>query len=375
MNFFQIIFIFPYFLCVKIIKEQLFVTYNSFSIHVTYEDLIGYGVIFDINIPFSYTVKFNYGNAPINNETKEIEIERTKCKASYMKGLLKLSYSNQTIEDFSIYLVYPEGRYLKSSAFGLGYKNIEPEFSVLYHLYQKGLIDKLAFGIGMSKINEFGVDLYLGGFPKSLIKGTNYISLKVDDRFGKWGIELREIFFGNETKDKFVNTFHAYLASDEDRVFAPSEFMHYINRNIFKEYYINRSCTFYEDRGSHYINCKCNTIHNFPPLKLVIGEYIINLSWEHSFIDLHRQNICLFLIQTNFENTEEWKFGLFFYNKYFTEFDVDNKKIILYSNTEFLSEKKFKINLQQGILIIIIVLLLILIVNFLLLSFVYYYRK
>ena len=54
-----------------------------------------------------------------------------------MKGLLKLSYSNQTIEDFSIYLVYPEGRYLKSSAFGLGYKNIEPEFSVLYHLYQK----------------------------------------------------------------------------------------------------------------------------------------------------------------------------------------------------------------------------------------------
>ena len=136
MNFFQIIFIFPYFLCVKIIKEQLFVTYTSFSIHVTYEDLIGYGVIFDINIPFSYTVKFNYGNAPINNETKEIEIERTKCKASYMKGLLKLSYSNQTIEDFSIYLVYPEGRYLKSSAFGLGYKNIEPEFSVLSHLSQ-----------------------------------------------------------------------------------------------------------------------------------------------------------------------------------------------------------------------------------------------
>lgn len=371
MYFFLVFFLFPFFICEKIIKEQLFVTYNSFSIHVTYEDLIAYSVIFDINIPFSY--KLNFDSHSSNNEIKEIVLEGEKYKASYTKGLLKLPYSNQTIEDYYMYLVYPNGKYLRGSSFGLGYKNIEPEFSFLSHLYQKGLIDKLAFGIGMSKRNEFGVDLYLGGFPNSLIDGTNYISLNVDERFGKWGIELKEIFFEGNSKDKFINTFHAFLASDEDRVFGPSEFMHYINRNVFKEYYTNGSCTFYKERGSHFINCNCNSIHNFPPLKMAVGEHIITLSWEDSFIDLKTGSICLFLIQTNFENTEEWKIGLYFYNKYFTEFDVFNKKIYLYSNKEFFNERKFKKNSLQCILLIIIILILIF--NCLGLCFVFCYKK
>ena len=66
-------------------------------------------------------------------------------------------------------------------------------------------------------------------------------------------------------------------------MFAPAKFITYLNQKIFSPYYSNRSCTFYSEYGSAYINCNYDAIDYFPNMTLYIDDYIFILDKKNSF--------------------------------------------------------------------------------------------
>lgn len=192
-------------------------------------------------------------------------------------------------------MIEPDRQLQQSNSIGFGYTDINTNYSTIRRLYDEGKIDKKMFAIGKNVIDE--TPLYIGGIPKEIISScSSKIVLKVDEMHNKWGFKLKRIAF--DGKEEYNNTEYAYLGSNNDRVFAPAKFITYLNKNIFSPYYSNRSCTFYSEYGSAYINCNCDAIDYFPNMTLYIDNYIFILDKQNSFVKVIG-DICLFLFQQN----------------------------------------------------------------------------
>lgn len=215
--------------------------------------------------------------------------------------------SSIRINDLHFYVIDPDRQLQQSNSIGFGYSDVNTNYSIIRRLYDEGKSDRKIFAIGQNGIDD--TPLYLGGIPKEILSTFNSkIVIKVDERHNKWGFTLKRFSF--DGKEFYNNKDYAYLATNNDRVFAPAEFITYINNKIFAPYYSNRSCTFYSEYGSSYINCNCDALDYFPNMTIYIDIFILDK--ENSFVTVGLGNICLFLFQQNNHNRNQWLFGFFF---------------------------------------------------------------
>ena len=354
---FLLLFLFQWVLSEKIIIEQLTSQYNSYTIQCRFTNQISfYHFTFDISLPFSYFTKSYLNQSEKLTATDPIMLNERTQEAYYITDTFSFYNTKISLNDFRFYVVESNRNILQSNSIGFGYADVDKEYSIIRRLYDEGKISRKIFAIGE---NQNLTPLYIGGIPSEVIQNyKNKILLKVDERHNKWGIKLKKINFGNI--GEYNNTHYAYLGTENDRVFAPSEFISFLNKEIFAAYYRNSSCTFYDEYGSAYINCNCDAINDFPNMSLYIDDYVFVLDKNRSFIDIGRDNLCLFLIQQNNYDKYQWLFGFFFYKKYITSFDLDRKEIILYTNDTIINlNKGNNAEISKKIIYFIIFLLLI----------------
>lgn len=264
--------------------------------------------------------------------TKEVYFLNKPKLSPIFEGKIYFTDLNRTTETIKICVPYLNTYESKTAGIGLAYKFDDPSFSFIHRLKKNGYIDQLAFTLDSNNYDFKAGYIYYGGTPKSLIKKKYSTSLQVDESHKTWGFNLKSIKIGDYPM--YLNSHYSYFTTDNDRLFVPESVMAYFNNTVFKNYYLNGTCKYFNEKEK-FINCQCNQIKNFPNLTFEFGnDAKISINSERSFKKLGSGNTCLFLAQYNYIDEEEkWLFGSFFFRFFITEFNYEKKSIILYSNS------------------------------------------
>ena len=296
------------------------------------------------SIPFSYipeqSKKYCY-NQPI---TIKASSTLTITNPSVIQGALSLTTSNRNINNF----VFLSSTALNKRHFiGLGYGVEHKNMSLAYSLYANNIISQPIYGFRKDSVTG-KYAIYFGQIPKHFVSNCTKYTMSINDSKGDWGLNIKSIYYDGENSYEYVlNNEYAYVNTVNDRIFVPRHYMYYLKETVFKEYVKNRKCLFNQDSNSFYINCDCfngvNDMKEFPNMNIKIDKYELTLSYEELFIYLTKQHLCLFIMQYNYNEPDVWFFGYYFMKAFVTEFDLENKTISFYTQSDSI------INAQEGV--------------------------
>ena len=187
-------------------------------------------------------------------------------------------------------------------------------------------VDKIFFNINKNEQISVDGSLILSfSYSKGFIKGTKY-----------YGKLIKKYFFGKLIEEGKCN-----------------------NEN-FKTYYKVYSCFNTPD-------IKKQLKENFPTLKFLKTSYLYTFELTYNDLFIEKKDKIYFLIWFSDFPSFSWEIGLPFLQKYFFNFNYDNKLISFYNNDLKLEQnnEKNKIYSTKQILIFILVIFVFGIINFL----------
>lgn len=319
----------------EIIRVKMICTYNSCQ-----SDFSIKGFPRNVRLHYEMGIDFCYLNQDIftkNQEIKDNTTSLTLNQKAYTESTLNVdlsftSESQSIFVDKFPFMISPRSNQIKhSGSIGLSLKVYNEKYSFIHHLYHLKIINHLIFGIDKNNHNNES-EIFFGGIPKEILENKGQIKIKVDDTFNKWGFNFSQFYFG-EKLFIFNNDKYSFIDIKNDRIFAPYGVMKHLLQTVFKNYLNNQICSVNKQGDKEAINCKCSGVTDFPSMTFIIDKKIVTIPGKNLFSPLNSPTNCLFLIQQNFQEGKfnTWVFGHKFLDSFITEFNYEEKAIILYS--------------------------------------------
>ena len=343
----------------KIISQEIFESVGTYDIFLRIGTAERYLQLeLDMSIDFMWISIKSFKEEEIIRIAEKEYIGLSGKEIEAEKLLANITFENSTnisLTEFPFYFI--ESRAIRSfDSFPLGFSVHNKSFSIIDYLYQKKYIERLAFGLQYNNDTQSGA-IHFGGIPDEAI--TPYQQrCKVIEGYSSWGCNLTQVIFDNKV---FQNVNYSFFQSNQEFLYAPKEFMNYINSTVFTPYIKNETCyiaSINEDIAS--FNCECESIKSFPSFHFIFGEIAFTLNSSQLF-DFNT-NECVFIVQLNEINNTEWIFGVKFLNNYISLYDYENKDITFYSKIPFIQPKEL-FSSRYSLLIKILSIILIVIMT------------
>ena len=343
---------------------------NSYYIKVFYDENKKESEYVKINMALDFTFiplpqlkvcKIESENEIIEIDNKEYNTKLISCNNFYLEN-----NNNINLDQFNFYSISKteinkdknNNQYFTKYAdlffgqFGLSPQYEADNMNILSILKQKQLIKKMSFGFSFNYKQANNDILFLGQIEQDnkndLIQNKNTkasidMNQKLIKKYNKWGFKLDGIViqkpsgFTKNIKHKYF----AYFNLIEDRIFVPDKFMEYLISRIFNTYIKSKVCFVSEYSDKKFINCYKDKILKeksvFPNIIFVVDNLSFKLTYDDLFINSINNKEVIFIIQKNYYDidTSIILFGSRFIKKYMTEFDLEEKKIIFYSENNF----------------------------------------
>lgn len=310
-------------------------------------------------------IQESYYNVLFNEETfikdvEEITINSTNYKRNLNKGKIIISESEGAIINYySIPQTPPEN--IKYSGLTLALNPTNDIFSIVHQLYKNKQINSLVYAF--EPIDDLQGNFYIGGIPQETIANKSSAFCKVEGN--DWGCELEAVYFSDMNKAKvnylFKNKkkYHALFQGGIETINAPTEYIEYLKKTLFKKYLENGDCVF-EQLGLLFVmgfHCKNGNdiIESLPSfMNFIINDYVFSIpiqSLLYSYGRDGKEQNFLFLVTQSLEKDEEdiWTLGALFLNSFTSVFNYENKVVTFYSSTVI--EKGSELLSQFGLIL------------------------
>ena len=282
--------------------------------------------------------------------------EITMGKKNYTRNLI---FENITLDNISIpltfyYLNNPQLNNIVYNGISFAMNPQNESFSLMHLLHKQKLIEHMIYAI--EPVDNGGGNFYLGGINEAAINKKRKGECNV--KGNTWGCQLSEVFFSSDTSYEknvsYVNNKKKYKAifqAGYKNIYAPREFIDFVNE-IFGKYIASGLCYY---THSSFFNCMSIKCLNGSIIKL-IPKYV-NFAFDDNIFRVKMDDLFHYYKEDGFglvvyldivENLEEsekdiWIFGTVFLKHFTSVFDYENKKIMMYSESDVLNyDNKFK---------------------------------
>ena len=239
------------------------------------------------------------------------------------------------------------------SILSFGYNPQGISTSIVHQFYKSKMINRMIFGIYYYKEKEKGGNIYIGDIPKQLTESKTKGKCKVNDN--QWGCEIKDFYYGKyHIKEKRKAIFE-YEHKD---IFIPKEI--YLKLfELFEKFIKNNTCI----NKNYQFYCKLDSEDEYigffekfvPSFNFVFDTFTLSIPSTQLF-DHGR----FLLLYDRSMDSNDWKIGFTFIQKFLSVYDYDNNEIILYidnkSRVKIIQNK----NSSSAIRIIYTVLLILL---------------
>jgi hypothetical protein len=326
MDKYHLIILFPFLISV-ITSNILEISLYKFECDIEIQNTIQkFGISIQSNSTIFKQPNINNDDEPLFSDQKKIICEDTSSKLIISKG---------NTPNIPFKLTFESGAY-NQLTFG---KNINKDFSIVYQLYNKGIIKNKSFSFNSIDLRSETSILHLGGISQSYTKGKYKIKLPTEDYGYKWAFQINSISNGPVKLN--VNKL-GILGTTLGNIIVDQSMFNFIKKNILKEAFENHLCEEfiwdYEDGAN--IICDKKGIPELPILYFYVnnGKDIIPMTLNYSFINEKYIDISYntYLDDKNFIWLEKS-----FLQQHNMLFDYNDNSISLYVNKNLINNNKF----------------------------------
>ena len=308
-------------------------------------------LLFAINTEAEYTYLENYafkdkaGESTQSVKSIVFDLNTTELKGIEYKDVIKIeqagTYFNYTIiDDFHFIVLDDNILTFVSSSLAFALRPRDETYSLVRLLKKQNVINKLQFSLYSNRTGIKG-QIFFGDVNHTIIDTNNYIystELKVKGDKNVWDVQFSHIFIGDiKNKNYLTNSNGAYISTTTKYIKVPLNDFEFIIEKYIKKLLDDKDCAI-DPYGRHSISCQCEAKDKMGNITLIIQgqKYVFNGGDL-----LHKSaELCTFGIIVN-EKSNDWILGVTFLWKYYTAFDYENSKIVIYSQ-EPLEEYKVK---------------------------------
>jgi hypothetical protein len=306
----------------------------------------------DLKTPFSYIFPQNYPTWIFKSfryirETNVTFPTRNKpeiipSKESYTSLSLPKP-SSSTLNDFFLFLLnkpltsYPNNDSISLSFYPL---NKEYKYSLIYQLYEQGLITSKSFAYYNDNNKRY---ISLGSLPNKhihtqlLYKGKCSVLPKETE----WTCRIKSIvidveYLNSTSSVYFWNNlegtrFLSYFQLSHKEILIPQKHFSEISSNVFRKYINQKQCRF-TSMNSDKIVCLNSFLNDFQfNLKFEYENMIMVLTKEMLFEQITK-NESMFLLFPNMVLPDNWELGVDFMKHFNIVFDYENYAVYFYSD-------------------------------------------
>ena len=308
-------------------------------------------LLFAINTEAEYTYLENYafkdkaGESTQSVKTIVFDLNSTEFKGIEYKDKIKIaqaeSYFNYTIIDDFHFIVLDDNELIfVSSSLSFALRPKDETYSLVHLLKKQNVINKKQFSLYSNRTGIKG-QIFFGDVNHAIIETNNYVfttELKVKGDKNVWDVQFSHIFIGDiKNKNYLSNSNGAYISTTTKYIQVPLNDFEFIVEKYVQKLLDDKDCAI-DPYGRHSISCQCEAKDKMGNITLIIQghKYVFNggdLLYKST-------ELCTFGIIVN-EKSYDWILGVTFLWKYYTAFDYENSKIVIYSQ-EPLEEYKVK---------------------------------
>lgn len=203
--------------------------------------------------------------------------------------------------------------------FGLQYQIKNTSNSLVHILKNEKHINKLAFTISPSEVNNGYGKVYFGDFPAHLSNKYPYSkSIPVQDKANKWESEKSTIRVGNM---EYNEKLHLFFNPLNNYTLFPSRFLEFIQKN----YLSLTTCT-------ENTTCPCDEIKKLPLIMVYVNETTFPIAPNYLFSEKEGQ--CQVTFRKNFQ-WDEISLGSFALRNVVTHYDYESHSITLFFDKKY----------------------------------------
>lgn len=281
----------------------------------------------------------------IINKNKIIIINQRKAKGDIVIDVIRLNTETPIDTNFTFYSTY-DGQLLSVDSIGFGLSFVDTNYSIIYRLYEHKIIEHKIFGFLFE--NSFTGKMFFGGVPKNeLVNFDHHVSCNSSFKYNNWNCKMNKISIQNKHYLFHGDDGYFYFDTSQFGVTAPSKFIDYLKKEIFRKYFEQKICTQLNSLvggKTIKIDCLSEGINDFPDFKFLIENTIFRLTKQDLFECFSDK--CVFQVNQSIVGKDKWVFGTSFLRKYISIFNHQDGTIKFYSKTPFettLKDNSYKI--------------------------------
>lgn len=339
-------------LCEQLIKSQilstkveLFLDSLHFFLQTTNEYFSFFLLVVNTEIEYSFILEyayegkesetakfisnktFNYYNITIEGKEYEDSLKITNENDTNLGDLNNIHYIVIS-DDYNIAI--SEG-----SSISFAFKPANEYYSPVHLLKKENKINKLQFSIYADRQSRQG-ELFFGDLPEDKINGKFKNILKVSGKYHFWDIKCTQIILGDindKSKNEnmyIVNKNIAYVSTSSKNIEVPEEDYNKIIEKYLKKYIDDETCR-KDTFGKEEIMCPQIVRNKIGKITFIIEGKAYEMDGTDLFYKYEK--VYAFGIVKNTKN-DNWVLGVVFLWKYFSVFDYEGQRVILYSDKE-----------------------------------------
>ena len=271
-----------------------------------------------------------------------ITLENYPSNVTLHEGTIRFNSSNTIIHNFPFYQT-PDLCYLEFDSIPLAHYFKNESFSIVNRLYMDGKISHKSFGFIFQALNitenrEIGY-VFFGNVPNDIINSYPYkVEFYINDYKSKeWICQLISLQFHIENEDNiYENHYKSYFNLDSLTSKAPKHFMNYLRENVFNKLIDEQVCEYNVKWNGKDILCNCEQIkESHIKMEMIISGTKFTFTGEEMFIKTDSEDKCVFFIELNYLNENDWVIAGHFLKKYISLFDYFNHKVVLFGKEKF----------------------------------------
>lgn len=299
--------------------------------------------LFDIDLKeqfnhFSFTLP-NSSSFHVIDKNEMIIVKDTQYIYDLIHEKVRISKDNNVIEVNSLLKFY---NFLSSfdtdNSLTFAFDIKDKEHSLLHALFTQNEITILSFGLFQDKTGKV-LDLYLGGFPTTMISSMKVFVCPVNLSYSSWGCTLNKVIVDSNNDNEigvYINRDKSYFQSRRNQIYTPISFWNEFKAKYLDDYVKKNIC---ENKYVYYFYCDNNIVDIFPKISFVFESTIITIDNKYLFRKIGNKKELL--IFPNENNSCEWELGVGFMMAFPMEFNYETSSISFYSNNTFKSEKEY----------------------------------
>lgn len=339
-------------LCEQLIKSQiistkveLFLDSLHFFLQTTGERSSFLLLVVNTESEYSFILEYAYNGKQSENakllSTKTFNYYNETIEGKEFEDLLQITDDNYTnlgdLQNIHYIVISDDYNFAiaEGSSFSFAFKPANEYYSPVHILKKENKIKRLQFSLYADRKSKEG-ELFFGDLPESKTKDKYPNFLKVSGKYHFWDIKCSQIILGDindksKTEDMYiVNQNIAYVSTSTKNIEIPEEDYNKIIEKYLKRYIDDNTCQ-KDSYGKEQIICP-ETIRN----QLGKITFIIEgKAYEMDGTDLLYKfdKVYVFGIVKNINNNN-WVLGVVFLWKYYSVFDYEGQRVILYSDKE-----------------------------------------